>query len=891
MILFFEQIGSQDLFRVGGKGANLGRLAAAGFPVPPGFCITTDGFRAFVANCQKLPALYDALDGLAPDDVDSARRLSAEVRAALISEPLPPAVADAALAAWRHVGAEHAYAVRSSATAEDLPGASFAGQQDTYLNVAGEAALLDAIRRCFASLYTDRAILYRAKGGFGHRGVALSVVVQRMVFPEAAGILFTADPVTGHRGTLTIDAGFGLGEALVSGLVTADLYRVDKQTGALKELRIGDKAVMVKPLPGGGTATEALSDEKRKARVLDEAAVQALAKLGAAVEAHYGGKPQDIEWCLEGGKLFLVQARPITSLYPLPEPKPTDGGLHVYFSFSHGQNMIDPISPLGIDLWRAVLPFGKSSLDEIPVGPTAVTQAGNRIYLDVTSLLRVKPLRQVLRGALRAVYPDIAAGIEVLAERPQVQAAPPPRRATLGLLLRLLGPVPPRLVQQLLWGRPEELPAWADEFVERQAAAYRARVRSLPAGAPRVREARIALAAVLKNVPRFLARLGAGLIAMNLLRRHFAGTAHAADVEALLRGLVGNITTEMDLQVGDLADLARPHPALVEALRRGAFGKDRAALEPLAALTGGQEFLAALDAFLGRFGMRGAAEIDVARPRWADQPGLLLRSIAGNLARPETGAHRARFQQLQAEGEAAGERLAAAAGGLFGGAVERLVRLARHGLGLREHPKYMLIRCLGELRAVIREAAQELVAKGRLETLDDVWLLRYDELLHLLESASSESVQPLLAARRKELETARHLSPPLVMTSEGEVPQKPPPKDLPASTLSGLGASAGVVEGVARVVLDPAVEVLQAGEILVAPYTDPGWTPLFVHAAGLVCDVGGMMTHGSVVAREYGIPAVVGVGSGTKRIRTGQRLRLDGSRGIVEVLEQSRGGA
>lgn len=884
MILLFPEIDLDDLPRAGGKGANLGSLARAGFPVPDGFCVTTEGFTALVRSCAAMPRLYDALDALSPDDVAGARRLAAEVRAALESTPLPQAVCDGAIAAWQRLETQHAYAVRSSATAEDLPDASFAGQQETYLNVRGEAALLDAIRRCFASLFTDRAILYRARNGFGHRGVSLSVVVQRMVHPEAAGILFTADPVTGHRGTMTIDAGFGLGEALVSGLVTADLYRLDKQTGALKELRIGDKAIAIRSLPEGGTITESLSDEKRHARVLSDAALRELYTLGKKVEAHRGGQPQDIEWCLDEGKLYLVQARPITSLYPLPSPVPHDGALHVYVSFSHAQNMIEPLSPLGADLWRTFLPFGKSDFEDLLGDESPVKQAGGRLYLDVSSILRVNIMQRGLLRVLGGAYPEIAARLKVLADRPEMQAGPRVQPSTMRMILRLLGPLPPRIAKQLFWNDPEEIPAWINRFVEERATEFRTALDETPAGAPRLREARRRLLHLFEIVPLVMPKLISGVVALAMLRKRFAGTPHAADVEALQRGLFGNITTEMDLQVGDLADLARPYPELCAQLRSGV--RDPAALQSLRSLPGGAAFMAAFEDFLQRFGMRGQAEIDIARPRWIDRPVLLLNSVAGNLSLPEAGAHRAHFKQLQSSAAAAGDRLVAATDGTLAKRwVQRLVRCVRYGLGMREHPKYLIILCFAALRKELLDIAAALVARGRLPAAPDLWLLTIDEVLEQLESTTPPDVRPLLAARKQDQERARHLSPPLVVTSEGETPELAPPKDLPPGALSGLGASAGVIEGVAHVVLDPAAEVLQAGEILVAPYTDPGWTPLFVHAAGLVCDVGGMMTHGSVIAREYGIPAVVGTREGTRRIKTGQRLRVDGSRGMVEVVE------
>lgn len=886
MIRRFAEISASDLPKVGGKGANLGVLTRAGFPVPPGFCVSTEGFLAFVAGCAELPALYDELDALPVDDVEAARQLGAKVRAALLSVPLPAAVSDGAIAAWRDIGDGHAYAVRSSATAEDLPGASFAGQQDTYLNVRGESALLDAIRRCFASLFTDRAILYRQKNGFGHRGIALSVVIQRMVFPDAAGILFTADPVSGHRGTMTIDAGFGLGEALVSGLLTADLYRIDKSSGAVKEVRVGDKAIAIRPLPTGGTVTESLSDAQRHARVLDDAALKKLWTLARRVEAHYGGVPQDLEWCLERGELFLVQARPITSLYPLPAPVP-DERLHVYFGFGHAQNMIAPMSPLGIDIWRTVFPLGKASLPEVVEEPTVMVSAGGRLYIDVTAVLSTAPLRRAVLGALGAVYPDIARLLDELAKRPEIATAAGPDPRSLLLVWNLLGGVPPRLFKELLWNEPEQLLPGIEAAIATQLDSFRRDIERETPGLARLERFRWLMSSMFGILPKFVPRFGSAMLALRLLRQRFAGTDHAADVESLQRGLYGNVTTEMDLLVGDLTDVVRPYPELVAALRTQNEGTLRR--DAIIRLPGGAQFVAALDAFLERFGMRGPGEIDVARPRYRDQPGLLIASIIGGLSgdRP-AGAHRAHFAKLQAEGERAGERLiAAAGGGLARRLVARQVRSVRHGLGLREHPKYFLVRCLDVLRAEVVSVADQLVSARRLDSTDDVWLLRYAELLRLLREPSLD-LRPAIEKRRTDYLRYAQLQPPLVMTSDGEILRPEPPKDLPPGALAGLGASAGVVEGIARVVLDPAKDVLHAGEILVAPYTDPGWTPLFVHAKGLVCDVGGMMTHGSVVAREYGIPAVVGVSSATQRIRSGQRLRIDGSRGLVEILDDQQ---
>ena len=296
-ILSIDKIRAEDLLVVGGKGANLGEMSRAGFPVPPGFCVTTHAFRDFVAASPQMPHFYTALNTLAVNDLLTTRKIGAEIRQALHETPIPEPIATAVCHAWHNLDPNAAYAVRSSATAEDLPDASFAGQQDTYLNVQGQTAVLDAVRRCWASLFTDRAILYRQQNDFVHKDVALSVVVQQMVLPDISGILFTADPVSQNRHICSIDASYGLGEALVAGLVSADLYRVDTRSSRLIEVKIGDKQLAIRPLPGGGTRQEALDNQQRTAQVLSEAQAIALAQMGKRIEAYYN-QPQDIEWAI-----------------------------------------------------------------------------------------------------------------------------------------------------------------------------------------------------------------------------------------------------------------------------------------------------------------------------------------------------------------------------------------------------------------------------------------------------------------------------------------------------------------------------------------------------------------------------------------------------------------
>src|SRR5438132_7035796 len=378
-VLGFQDIDKTKLMVVGGKGANLGELSKIeGIRVPDGFCISTEAFKRIIGETSSMNELLDQLSLLKVEDRDKIGELSGEIRRVIEGIAIPQDIHEEITHLLSRLDEKNAYAVRSSATAEDLPTASFAGQQDTYLNIIGKEAILKHISKCWASLFTDRAVIYRMQNGFDHKKVHLSVVIQKMVYPEAAGIMFTADPITSNRKLLSIDASFGLGEALVSGLVSADCYKVQEEE--IVDKMIATKKLAIYGLKEGGTETLQIAPDQQKTQTLTEQQILQLARIGRQIEAYFGC-PQDIEWCLVDDTFYIVQSRPITTLYPIPEANDPEN--HVYISVGHQQMMTDPMKPLGLSFWLLTTR-----------APMRI--AGGRLFIDITSMLATPAGRETL---------------------------------------------------------------------------------------------------------------------------------------------------------------------------------------------------------------------------------------------------------------------------------------------------------------------------------------------------------------------------------------------------------------------------------------------------------------------------------------------------------------
>ncbi|MGV8905400.1 MAG: phosphoenolpyruvate synthase [Acetobacterium sp.] len=879
-ILFFDEIDKKDIAQVGGKGANLGEMTKAGFPVPDGFCVTTEAYRKFLEHNKRLDFITEVIKDA---NLDNIVLIGAQIRAEIEKSEIPEGVTQGILMAVHKIGVENNYAVRSSATAEDLAFASFAGQQDTYLNINGENFILLAVRDCWASLFTDRAILYRIQNKIDHAKVHMAVVIQKMVNPEVSGIMFTADPLSGHRGMISIDASYGLGEALVSGIVDPDIYRFRKSNRQIDNKIIGNKRVAILPIPGGGTKKEAISGEKSRHQVMKDSQIKALAELGMKIEKHYG-MPQDIEWCLEKNKLYVVQSRPITSLFPLPEPLPKDEALHAYVSFNHFQVMTDPISPLGIDILRIIFPLDKDVRSES--GYQFIAASAGRIYIDLSNLLQFKKLRKGLPAFFKNVDVLLAKALAELVQRPAFRLRIKRDRHTKRALLIFMGPIVINTIRNLAYRKPENTIKFLECYIEKRVRETAEKICNANQGVEKL-EAIFEAANFIKDFQMLIPRLAPGMISFKMLEsleQKFLGTNRYVNI--MVKGLEGNITTEMGLMVGDLADSIRKSPQLINEFENQDYLTLRFRINQL---IGNNEFKKQFNAFMNKYGVRGAGEIDMARSRWIENPEPLVKSIMAIVKTSEEGIHRREYQETIKTAKETSitfvKEVDARRGKVKGLVVKRLVRVLRNVLPTREHPKYLIMNLIFIFKKALLEEAKVLVEKGQLTEAKDVFYVGFWELYAAVQN--NKSLVDLVAQRKAKYDHFKKLNAPRVITSDGEeIKAGYLTENISKGALQGIPVSAGVVEGIAKVVTDPTKEAINKGEILVAPFTDPGWTPLFINAAGLVMEIGGLLTHGTVVAREYGIPAVVGVTDVTKKIKTGQKIRVDGNSGFVIILEE-----
>ncbi|RKR85980.1 pyruvate,water dikinase [Micromonospora pisi] len=783
---------------VGGKAAGLGELIRRGEEVPPGFCVTTEAHRLGVVPRDEVLDAYERLG----------------------SGPV---------------------AVRSSATTEDLPEASFAGQQETFLNVTGAAELIAAIGKCWDSLHSDRAVAYRDAHGIPAEAARMAVVVQRMVTPEVAGVMFTANPLTGSRAEMMVDAAPGLGTAVVDGAAVVDHYLLD------------------------GSA----QDDKG---CLNPAQLARLRAVGERLQDHFGC-PQDVEWAIDAqGTLWLLQSRPITTLFPLPPA--TDRPLpRVYLEFGHVQGMRQPVTPMGMSSLRALIVAMTAAIGL----RVDIVDIGGRLYGDLSDLARHKSARKRLVKLMAVDFGPRAqeAMRHVLADPRFAPGQDSPGRAggATAPSLRTAGRAVVGIVRAL--ARPDAARQRMFDAIE-QLRDRSAAPEGLRSTAERLRFVQAHESN--DSSDEIVWPIVAGMLAASLPEHLLRGIADPGEIHTVLGGMPHNVTIEMDLALWRLAQAAGEHRQLLLDTAPDALAT-RYASGTLPDI--------GLTAFLDTYGHRGAAEVDLGVPRWAEDPAPVFAAIANYLrvTDPQQAPDQ-RFARAAATAEKTLDSLVVRArrrrpvrGRLAG----FLLRRARELAGLREAGKFAGLYPLREMRRQLLLIGADLTDAGLLAQPGDIMFLTLDEVEAVVHERADHRAT-IIARRAVHQRELRRASVPVALLSDGtDVESILPAAPAADGVLKGVGAAAGRATGPARVIHDPATAHIEPGEILVTATTDPGWTPLFLTAAGLVTETGAIMAHGPTVAREYGIPAVICVPGATRRISTGQIVTVDAATGTVTL--------
>ncbi|WP_152361403.1 PEP/pyruvate-binding domain-containing protein [Microlunatus speluncae] len=841
----FADIGKSDLETAGGKGANLGELTSAGFPVPPGFVLITEAYRTYVRHNIIEAAIIDAARRQSDDP--AILQAAADKIATLFAEaPIPVDLNEAIIAGYHGLGDGVRVAVRSSATAEDLAEASFAGQQDTYLNIRGDDALLDAVRRCWASLWTARAIAYRARQGIDPADVSLAVVVQEMIESEASGVMFTANPANGRRDQTVIAAAWGLGEAIVSGAVNTDDLVVDA-SGAVIDRHTADKELQTTYVEHG-TAELPVPEDRRRLAVLDDAAAAELAALGGRIRDHYGA-PQDIEWARRDGRFFIVQARPITALpeetgdvpfrWDVPEERSW------YFRASIVEQLPDPLTPLFGDLIDGAVSRSLSAMFTELLGEDSL-QPGDIRFPMINGYAfyqyRIAAFRRVLTAVPTAL--KALSGRSGFVERWRDEAHPAYRRIVAD---------------------------WTARDLDRMSAA------DLYDGVGVLLEAGASYYTVVQTI------IPPAASSETVLTRFYDSAVRRPGDPAASTLLLGydSMPIRSEKSLYDLSAWAADRPELKDWLLN-----DQADGEPADAA----EFRRRFHDHLARFG-HTTYNLDFAQPVPADDPDPVLDSLRFFLSGQGADPHRRQAAAAERRDRLVREiedRLDPARRSVF----QRLVAAAQRFAPIREDALADVGLAWPRLRQLLGELGRRLAADGVIDEADQVFWLRDRELKDWLSGETLGSRTDDVARRKAVWRGQRLATPPQMLPDNGWA--KFFARWMPAVSgnesgpvLRGIGASAGSVTAPARVLGGPAdFGDLQPGDVLVASITTPAWTSLFAKASAVVTDIGGPLSHSSIVAREYGIPAVLGTGSATRRIHSGEQITVDGDGGKVILVEQ-----
>ncbi len=871
-VRLLRDVSRENLSLVGGKGANLGEMIKIGLPVPEGFVVLVDGYRRFVEENNLQNEIYRLIKevGTTNGNQDANKQKAANLQERFVLGEIPAEIEKEIDQIYAYIE-EPRVAVRSSATAEDLPGASFAGQYSTYLNIAGKVELYEAIKKCWASLWNERAVSYRAKQNIDDPDLAHGVVVQRQINSEISGILFTANPVNGRRDQVSLSSSWGLGEAIVGGEVDPDQWVINKKDGKTVDEYIATKKVQTVRTESGTDLT-AVEKERQNEVTLNREERRRLLELACRVEEHYGF-PQDLEWACEGGRFYLVQTRPVTALFPIPEPEDTDDKLHVYINISlYSQGMHEPITPLGLDLFmRMYLNVGRRMNRRYLREPALWNKsAAGRLFFDITELIKLKKVQGELKTNPMFNKDPVTIDIMMQLMERESEALSKPRTPVIKTVKGFFTKVNPWVIKytftsipKLLYGKffPGKALTRAFQYGDQVMA-------DIERSKKRLGSRKDKLEFIEQTSPDYILFTAFKIMFYGIVSLNYLDQARnliskydvdPAEVDKVEKAVPNCITTEMGLD-------------MLQAAKR----MDQAREEPS---PGHPEIRYLLE----KYGHRSVAEIDVGAPRWNEDPEYVTGLIKSYIEHGTYQQGVEKFYREQEEAERAIEKLVSQLKlqgvGRDAAKVRKWLKGHRELYGIREYPKFVLLKAIATYREMLLEIGAELQVEGRLGHKEDIFMVTLEDL------ESGEKLQEKVRQNRWEYEKeTKRASVPRIMTSTGETFYSAPPGEGDDPD-KGVPVSPGYSEGNIKVINTPGeAGKLNQGDIMVTAATNPAWTPLFMIIGGLIMETGGPISHGSVVAREYGIPAVVGVKNATTRFQDGQKVRINGETGQLEVL-------
>lgn len=856
-----QDISQCDLSRVGGKAANLGEMIRAGLPIPEGFVLVVDSYKKFITFNKLDIKIEELLKDLANNNFESIKKISSKIKKLFEQSEIPKGLLVEIDNLYEYIGSPEVV-VRSSATLEDSPVTSFAGQYDSFLNVSGKEQLHKSVKLCWASLWNVRALSYRLKQNLKNNEPALGVIIQKFISAEKSGVLFTANPINNRRDQMLINSSWGLGEAIVSGDVKPDQWIIDKKSAKIVEEKIAVKEIMTVS-KNGGTELVDVPREKHKQHSLAQSEVFILLELGQNTEDHFE-LPQDIEWVYCDKKFYMVQSRPITTLFPKLEPEDSGEELRVYTNFLLiDKVMPEPLTPLGGDMW-------KKAIKNILPTPWVKSAAG-RLFINTTELSRLERWWDKLRDNPFTMDPlTIKTTLEVLErnrekikqqKKPLIKLIPSILiEINLSFFKFLLTSVPKALYGVLF--SPDKVVAKAYEFGENQ-------IKTLEQKAEKLRTREEKIEFIEEKIPAFFYFIPLQILyyvvrsftyldkAKKITSKHLDDISKLSKVE---KSLPHNVTTEMGMELLKIAQKLdqsdeQPSPEHPE-----------------------------IKKFLTKYGHRAYLEVDPGVPRWKEDPEYVVSLIQNYISNKSYKEGIKKFYQGKKEAEKTIQDISMKIEekGAISDArkVKNTLKNYRKLFGVRELPKYIMTKAVSIFRELLLEIGEELVAEERLDDKQDIFFISFQDI-----KTGKKLQQLVLQNRARYQKELKRSSVPRVVTSTGETifSINENEKD---NEYEGIPVSPGIYEGQVKVLENPEdVDRLKKGDILVTKATNPAWTPLFLEAGGIITEMGGPISHGSVVAREYGIPAIAGIREATTRFKDGQLIRLNGETGKVEILK------